>query len=142
MSYYSTRELAIARADLASQLGPDTCRVSRQLPSNSATGGPDLATQYLTDRGGSALEIYYRLRSLRQPRTKRQGEQDIVIANYEITLPASYIGQIAHGDVVEAAGSVFYVHAATPTGSDALACRLECLRIEDAQHRGLVRGYQ
>ena len=77
-------ELAESRQDFAETLGPCTLEIFRQEDSESETGGPDLADVALKDPSGKVLHIPYRIRPLRTPRTQVQGEQTVVVADWEM----------------------------------------------------------
>ncbi len=132
--FFTTFEMSEARRDMAQTLGPMTLRILRQLDGQSETGGPDLAPSALTDSGGRPLEIPYRIRPLRTPRTKIEGEQTIVVADWEIKLPWSVTDQIKQGDVLRAEeqGADFTVHFVDDR-PDATLCRVEVLRKEKAR---------
>lgn len=132
MSFFTAAELAEARGDMESELGPHTLQILRQIDSDSDTGGPDVSEQYLTDGGGHNLNVAYRCRPLRTPRTRPDGESTIVVADWEIKLPASYISQMKQGDRLiasDAEYTVFFVD----DRPDALLCRLEVLKKEPAR---------
>ena len=82
--FFTTFEISEARRDMAQTLGPCTLEIIRQEDSESDTGGPDLADVALRDGGGKSLRIPYRIRPLRTPRTKVEGDQTIVVADWEL----------------------------------------------------------
>lgn len=132
--FFTTFELASVRRDMAQTLGPCTLEIYRQADSESETGGPDLADVALKDPSGKVLHIPYRIRSLRQPRTRTEGEQTVVVADFEIKLPWEYTARIAQGDVFKAEeqGASYTVHFVDDR-PDATICRVEVLRKERAR---------
>ncbi len=127
MPFFEEEDLAEARADMAAELGPQTLRIVLQRESESETGGPDLADVALKDAGGTPLQIHYRIRPLRQHRTKTEGEQTIVVADWEIKLPWEYTAKLKQGDQLKAQEAEFTVHFVDDR-PDATLCRVEVLR--------------
>lgn len=127
--FFTTFELSEARRDMAQTLGPMTLRIIRQVASESETGGPDLAESALVDGGGEPLEVAYRARLLRTPRTTTKGEESVVVADWEIKLPAEYMELVKRGDRLSAGSDQYTVHVVDKR-PDALLCRLEVLKIE------------
>ncbi|CAB4139074.1 hypothetical protein UFOVP349_10 [uncultured Caudovirales phage] len=132
--FFTKFELSMLRRDMAQTLGPCTLEIFRQADSESETGGPDLADVALKDPSGKVLHIPYRIRPLRTPRTQVQGEQTVVVADWEIKLPWEFTARIAQGDVFKAEeqGSVYTVHFVDDR-PDATLCRVEVLRKERAR---------
>ena len=130
MPFYEQDELAQARADMAGELGPQTLQIIQQRESESETGGPDLAEVALKDAGGDPLHIAYRIRPLRQPRTQVQGEQSVVVADWEIKLPWEYAARLKPGDLLDADGQGQFTVHFVDDRPDALLCRVEVLRKE------------
>lgn len=131
MPFFDDAELASARADMEAEMGPQTLRVLQVTHTNSDTGGPDTSEEYLAGESSEPLDIAFRSRLLRTPRTRREAETTIVVADWEIKLPARYIGQIKRGDRLEAAGSTWTV-SLVEDRPDALTCRIEALKLEEA----------
>lgn len=129
MPFFESDELAETRADMTAELGPMTLTIVVQREGESPTGGPDIALQTLTGPGGQPLEIPYRSRALRTPRTKTEGEQSVVVADWEIKLPWEFTARIKSGDLLYAACGHYTVHL-MDTRPDALLCRLEVLKKE------------
>jgi hypothetical protein len=132
--FFTTFELSEARRDMAETLGPCTLEIFRQQDSQSETGGPDLSDVALKDPSGKVLHIPYRIRPLRTPRTQVQGEQTVVVADWEIKLPWEYTARLNQGDMLKAEeqGSSYTVHFVDDR-PDALLCRVEVLRKEKAR---------
>ncbi len=130
--FFTTFELSEARRDMAETLGPCTLEIFRQEDSESETGGPDLSDVALKDPSGKVLHIPYRIRPLRQPRTRTEGEQTIVVADWEIKLPWEYTVHLKQGDMLKASGGEFTVYFVDDR-PDATLCRVEVLRKEKAR---------
>jgi hypothetical protein len=132
--FFTASELSEARRDMAETLGPCTLEIFRQADSESETGGPDLADIALKDPSGKVLHIPYRIRPLRTPRTQVQGEQTVVVADWEIKLPWEYTARTRQGDVFKAEeqGASYTVHFVDDR-PDATLCRVEVLRKERAR---------
>lgn len=132
MPFLTDSDLAEARRDFEAELGPHTLTLVRIVEGQSETGGPDRTEQLFTDQGGRTLTPAYRARPLRTPRTRREGEQTIVVADWEIRLPWSFAQRVLAGDQLDAAEGRFSVFL-VDNRADALLCRLECLLKEPAR---------
>ncbi len=132
--FFTTFELSEARRDMTETLGPCTLEIFRQQDSESETGGPDLSDIALKDPSGKVLRVPYRIRPLRTPRTQVQGEQMVVVADWEIKLPWEYTAKLTQGDMLKAEeqGSTYAVHFVDDR-PDATLCRVEVLRKERAR---------
>lgn len=130
MPFFDEAELASARADMEAELGPHTLRVLQVTHTESETGGPDTSEEYLVGESLEPLDIPFRARLLRTPRTRREGEAIVVVADWEVGLPASYIGQVKRGDRLEASSGTWLV-VAIDNRDDALLCRIEALKLEE-----------
>lgn len=132
MPFFEEDDLAQARADMAAELGPQTLRIVRQQESESETGGPDLAEVALKDASGKVLAIPYRVRPLRQPRTRTEGEQSVVVADWEIKLPWEYTATLKQGDQLKVQEAEFTIHFVDDR-PDATLCRVEVLKKESSR---------